>query len=103
MINSGGFKVWPREVEEMLYRHPAVADAAVVATFDPYAGERPMAYIVLKPGQTATEEDIIAYSRANLASFKAPSKVEFRTELPKLLTGKVLRRALREEAMHANQ
>jgi len=103
MINSGGFKVWPREVEEMLYRHPAVAAAAVVATFDPYAGERPMAYIVLKPGQTVTEEDIIAYSRANLASFKAPSKVEFRTELPKLLTGKVLRRALREEAMHANQ
>ncbi len=100
MINSGGFKVWPREVEEMLYRHPAVADAAVVATFDPYAGERPMAYVVLKPGQTATEEDIIAYSRANLASFKAPSKVEFRTELPKLLTGKVLRRALREEASH---
>ncbi len=98
MINSGGFKVWPREVEEMLYRHPAVADAAVVATFDPYAGERPMAYIVLKPGQTATEEDIIAYSRANLATFKAPSKVEFRTELPKLLTGKVLRRALREAA-----
>jgi long-chain acyl-CoA synthetase len=97
MINAGGFKVWPREVEEVLYAHPAVRDAAVVAMPDPYAGERPLAVIALKEGHSATAEDLIAYCQSRLASFKAPARVEFRADLPKLPTGKVLRRALRDE------
>lgn len=98
MINAGGFKVWPREVEEVLYTHPSVQEAAVVAMPDPYAGERPIAYVALKAGQVADEAELITYCRARLASFKAPSRVEFRHELPKLPTGKVLRRVLRDEA-----
>jgi long-chain acyl-CoA synthetase len=72
MINAGGFKVWPREVEEVLYAHPAVRDAAVVAMPDPYAGERPLAVIALKDGQSVTAEDLLAYCKSCLASFKAP-------------------------------
>jgi len=69
-----------------------------VAAPDPYAGERPVAYIALKAGQTATPEELIAYTKQHLASFKAPVRIEFRDELPKLPTGKVLRRQLRDEA-----
>ena len=98
MINAGGFKIWPREVEEVLFRHPAVREAAVVPMPDRYSGERPMAFIALKSGQSATAEELIAYCREHLASFKAPARVEFRDDLPKLPTGKVLRRELREEA-----
>ena len=98
MINSGGFKVWPREVEEVLFKHPAVREAAVVALADAHWGECPMAYITLKEGQTATGEELIAYCKENLANYKAPSLIEFRDELPKLPSGKVLRRLLRDEA-----
>jgi len=98
MINAGGLKIWPREVEEVLYRHPAVQEAAVVAMPDPYAGERPMAFVALKNGQTATADDLIAYCRTHLATFKAPRHIEFRPELPKLPTGKILRRILRDDA-----
>ena len=98
MINAGGFKVWPREVEEVFFRHPAVREAAVVGIPDDYAGERPMAYIVLKDGQTATAEELIAYCKEHLATFKVPRLIEFRDDLPKLPTGKVLRRVLRDEA-----
>ncbi|HWE61131.1 MAG TPA: long-chain fatty acid--CoA ligase [Chloroflexota bacterium] len=100
MINAGGFKVWPREVEEVLFRHPAVRDAAVVSMPDTYAGERPLAYVVLKDGQHADAAALIAYCKEHLASFKAPAMVAFRDELPKNNTGKVLRRELREEARH---
>lgn len=98
MINAGGFKVWPREVEEVLYRHPAVREAAVVPMPDSYAGERPLAYVALKPGCACTGDELIAYCRERLATYKAPVRVEFRPELPKLPTGKVLRRVLRDEA-----
>jgi long-chain acyl-CoA synthetase len=98
MINAGGFKVWPREVEEVLFRHPAVREAAVVAMPDAYLGERPMAYIALKKGQTARAEELIAYCQEHLATFKVPCRIEIRDELPKLPTGKVLRRFLRDEA-----
>lgn len=98
MINAGGFKVWPREVEEVLFRHPAVREAAVVAVPDSYLGERPMAYIALKKEQTGTEEELLAYCKEHLAIFKVPCHIEFRDELPKLPTGKVLRRVLRDEA-----
>ena len=98
MINAGGFKVWPREVEEVLFRHPAVREAAVVPMPDEYAGERPLAYVALKEGQQATADELIGYCKERLASFKAPVRVEFRPDLPKLPTGKVLRRVLRDEA-----
>lgn len=98
MINAGGFKVWPREVEEVLYRHPAVREVAVVPAPDSYVGERPVAYVALKEGTVCTAEEIIAYCRERLAAYKAPVRVEFRPDLPKLPTGKVLRRVLREEA-----
>jgi long-chain acyl-CoA synthetase len=98
MINSGGFKVWPREVEEVLFKHPAVREAAVVAMPDAYWGERPIAFIALKEGQSATQEELIAYCKEYLASYKAPYLLTFRDELPKSPTGKVLRRVLREEA-----
>jgi long-chain acyl-CoA synthetase len=98
MINTGGFKVWPREIEEVLFRHPAVRDAAVVAMPDAYWGERPIAYIALKEGQTATQQELIAYCKEHLATFKAPCLIKFRDDLPKLPTGKVLRRVLWDEA-----
>jgi len=97
MINSGGFKVWPREVEEILFKHPAVREAAVVAMPHAHWGERPIAFIALKEGQAATQEELISYCKEHLASYKAPYLVTFRDELPKSATGKVLRRVLREE------
>jgi long-chain acyl-CoA synthetase len=98
MINVSGFNVYPREVEETLFQHPAVADAAVVQYPDPYQGESVMAFVVLKPGQTATEQDIIDFCRERIAVFKCPRRVVFLDELPKNNTGKVLRRELRDRA-----
>jgi long-chain acyl-CoA synthetase len=96
MIDVSGLKVYPREVEELLFAHPAVREAAVVGMPDEYRGEAVHAYVVLKPGAKATEEEIIKYCRSNLATYKAPRKVTFVDELPKTLVGKVLRRRLRE-------
>lgn len=101
MINVSGFNVYPREVEETLFRHPAVADAAVVQYPDPYQGESVMAFVVLKQDETATEQDIIEFCRSQIATFKCPRKVVFRDALPKNNTGKVLRRELRDEAAQA--
>jgi long-chain acyl-CoA synthetase len=97
MIIAGGFNIYPREVDEVLYEHPKVAEAVAVGIPDEYRGETVKAYVVLKPGQEATEEEIIAFCRERLASYKAPRVVEFRAELPKTMVGKVLRRELREE------
>jgi long-chain acyl-CoA synthetase len=103
MIIAGGYKIFPREVEEVLYTHPKVAEAVLVGVPDEYRGETAKAFIVLKPGQQATAEEIITFCKERLASYKAPKLVEFRTELPKTMIGKVLRRALRDEeaANHA--
>jgi long-chain acyl-CoA synthetase len=102
MIIVKGFNVYPREVEELLFRHPAVADAAIVqAPFmrnGEIAGETVFAFVVLKPGMSATEGEIIDYCRVNLADYKVPTRVAFRADLPKNNTGKVLRRELRDEA-----
>jgi len=98
MILVSGYNVYPREVEETLYRHPAVADAAVVAYPDPYQGESVMAFIVRKAGQDVSAQDLIDYCRSQIAVFKCPRRVEFVEELPKNNTGKVLRRDLREKA-----
>ncbi len=99
LIIVGGFNVFPREVEEVLYQHPAVREGVVVGVPDPYAGERVKAYVVLKEGASATEEEIIAFLRERLTRYKVPSAVEFRASLPKTMIGKILRRALREEAL----
>jgi long-chain acyl-CoA synthetase len=103
MIVVSGFNVYPREVEETLFRHPAVAEAAVVQYPDPYQGESVLAYVVRKPGQTASEQEIIDYCRSQIAVFKCPRKIVFRDALPKNNTGKVLRRELREEATRLGQ
>ena len=99
MIDVSGLKVWPREVEEVLYEHPAVNEAAVVGIPDAYRGETVKAYVSLKPGYQGkvTEEDIIKFCREKIATYKAPRSVEFRDSLPKTLVGKILRRTLREE------
>jgi long-chain acyl-CoA synthetase len=97
MIICGGFNVYPREVEEALYLHPKILEAAVLGVPDPYRGETVKAFAVLKAGEKATVEEIIEFCRQNLARFKVPTQVEFRKELPKSHVGKVLRKVLREE------
>jgi long-chain acyl-CoA synthetase len=96
MIIVSGYNVYPREVEEVLFKHPAVADVSVIGVPDDYQGESVLAVVVLKPDQTATEQEIIDYCRDQIAVFKCPRKVVFRDALPKNNTGKVLRRELRE-------
>ncbi|MBC7231273.1 MAG: long-chain fatty acid--CoA ligase [Actinobacteria bacterium] len=97
MIIAGGFNIYPREVDEVLYEHPKVQEAVTVGIPDEYRGETVKVYIVLKPGEECTEEEIISFCRERLAPYKAPRMVEFRPELPKTMVGKILRRALREE------
>ncbi len=94
MIICGGFNVYPRDVEETLFQHPAVQEAAVVGLPDEYRGETVKAFVVLKEGMTASEEEIIAFCRERLARYKVPTAVEFRQSLPKSAVGKVLRREL---------
>jgi long-chain acyl-CoA synthetase len=96
MILRGGFNVYPREVEEVLYAHPAVAEAAVIGIAHPTHGEEVKAVVVLKVGAIATEQEIIDHCREHLAAYKYPRVIEFREELPKTATGKVLKRAMRE-------
>jgi long-chain acyl-CoA synthetase len=97
MIIAGGFNIYPREVDEVLFEHPKVQEAVAVGVPDEYRGETVKAYIVLKPDQECDEEEIISFCRERLAAYKAPRIVEFRAELPKSMVGKVLRRTLREE------
>ena len=99
MIIVSGFNVYPTEIEEALYRNPKISKVAVVGLPDPVTGEHAKAYIVLKEGQTATAEEIIAWCRAEggLTGYRVPKDIEFRDELPETLIGKVLRRILQEE------
>lgn len=99
VIKPGGFQVWPREVEEVISSYPKVLEVGVAGVMDPYRGETVKAWVVLKPGETATEEEIREYCKKNMAAFKVPTEVEFRTELPKTTVGKVLRRELVREHM----
>jgi long-chain acyl-CoA synthetase len=96
LIKTSGYQVWPREIEEVLAAHPAVAEVGVAGVVDAGKGEVVKAWVVLRAGQTATEADLRAFCREKLAPFKVPSRIEFRTELPKTMVGKVLRRALRD-------
>jgi long-chain acyl-CoA synthetase len=101
IIISSGLNIVPREIEEVLYLHPSVQEAVVAGIPDPKRGETVKAYVVLKPGQTATAEEITAFCAERLAPFKVPRLVEFRLELPKTQVGKYLRRVLIEEETHA--
>jgi long-chain acyl-CoA synthetase len=95
MLICSGMNVYPREVVEVLYQHPGVAEAAVVGMPDELRGEVPMAFIAPAPGASLTEKEIISFCRARLARFKVPRKVEFREQLPKTATGKILKQDLR--------
>ncbi len=95
-INAGGYKVWPREVEDVLYEHDAVLEAAVVGAPDDYRGETVKAFVSLRPDQSATAEQLIEFCRGRMAAYKYPRAVEILDELPKTVTGKLLRRELRE-------
>lgn len=97
MIISGGKNIYPREVEEILYSHPAVLEASVIGVPDPHWGEAVKAVVVLKDFAEATEEELIAHCKANLASYKKPRSIDFREALPKSATGKILKRLLRDE------
>jgi long-chain acyl-CoA synthetase len=97
MVIAGGYNIYPRDIEEVLFTHPKILEAAVAGIRDPYRGETLKAYVVLKEGETLTEEEVIEFCKANLAAYKVPKLVEFRKELPKTMVGKILRRVLREE------
>lgn len=97
MIIAGGFNIFPREIEEVLYEHPQILEAAIIGVPDEYRGETVKAYIVCKPGQSLTPEEVIQFCRQRLASFKVPRLIEFRETLPKSNIGKVLKRVLKSE------
>jgi long-chain acyl-CoA synthetase len=99
ILGAGGYNVYPREIEDALYEHPKVLEAAAIGVPMEGKGERTKIFIVLKPGETATEEEFIAFCKENLAPYKVPKFVEFRDQLPKTMVGKVLRRALKEEEL----
>ncbi|RSN51805.1 class I adenylate-forming enzyme family protein [Actinomadura sp. WAC 06369] len=95
MIVAAGYKIWPREVEDVLYEHPAVREAAVVGVPDPYRGETVRAHVSLRPGAAVTGDELREHCRARLAVYKAPAQVLIEDELPKSVSGKILRRELR--------
>jgi long-chain acyl-CoA synthetase len=103
LIIVGGFNVFPREIDELIYQHPKVKEGITVGIPDECKGERIKVYIVLKDGESATPEEFIAYFKERLTPYKVPSEVEFRTELPKSMIGKILRRALREDEIRKVQ
>ena len=94
LVKTSGFQVWPREIEEVLSGHPAVREVGVAGVPDPVKGEVAKAWVVLREGQRATEDELRSYCRERLAPYKVPARVVFRSELPKTTVGKVLRRAL---------
>jgi len=97
MINVAGEKVYPRDVEEILHRHPAVADAVVIGVPDPDRGEVVKAFVALKPGCSWTGEEVVEFLRPSLAAFKLPRSVEFVEAIPRSASGKALRRLLRTD------
>ncbi len=99
MIIAGGFNIYPKDIDQILAEHPKVAQAVAVGIPDRYRGETVEAFVVLKPGQSATEEEILEFCRKNLAKYKVPTQVEFRESLPKVSSNKILRRLLRQMAI----
>jgi long-chain acyl-CoA synthetase len=103
MIIAGGYNVYPREIDEVLYEHPKIADAVTIGVPDAYRGETVKVFVVVKPEETLTEEEVIAHCKEKLAAYKVPRVVEFRQELPKSMVGKVLRKELRAEESRTNE
>ncbi|HDZ23174.1 MAG: long-chain fatty acid--CoA ligase [Deltaproteobacteria bacterium] len=103
MIIAGGYNIYPREIDEVLYQHPKVADAATIGIPDEYRGETVKAFIVAKQGQTLTEEEITTFCTEKLAPYKRPKIIEFRKALPKSAVGKILRKVLKEEETAKNK
>ena len=99
MIISGGFNVYPRDIDEIYYDHPKVQEACSIGIPDPKRGENVKLFIVLKEGETATQEEMIEFGKTKLAAFKLPTEVEFRKELPKTNVGKILRKQLKSDEM----
>jgi long-chain acyl-CoA synthetase len=99
MIISGGFNVYPRDIDEVYYEHPKVQEACSIGIPDAKRGENVKLFVVLKEGETATQEEMIDYGKTKLAAYKLPSEVEFRKELPKTNVGKILRKQLRAEEL----
>nr|MDJ0990571.1 long-chain fatty acid--CoA ligase [Desulfobacterales bacterium] len=95
MIISGGYNVYPRDIEEVLFEHPQVAEATAIGVPHPKRGEQVKVFVVLKAGETATPEEILEFCKDKLATYKLPTEVEFRDELPKTNVGKVLKKDLR--------
>jgi long-chain acyl-CoA synthetase len=96
MIIAGGYNIYPRDIDEILYQHPKVAEGCAIGVPDPYRGETVKVFVVLKEGQTATAEEIIAFCKQKLAAYKVPKLVEFVPSLPKSAVGKILRKELRQ-------
>jgi acyl-CoA synthetase (AMP-forming)/AMP-acid ligase II len=96
MIITGGENIYPREIEEVLYAHPKILEAAVIGLPDPTWGERIQAVVALKEGESLTEQEVIDYCKGHIASFKKPKSVEFVERLPRSPAGKVLKRILKE-------
>ena len=99
LIKTSGMQVWPREIEEVLAAHPAVAKVGAAGVPDARRGEVPVAWVVPRAGIPVTTEELLEHCRANLAKFKVPARIELRKDLPKTMVGKVLRRALVAEAV----
>lgn len=99
MIISGGFNIYPRDIDEVFYQHPKVQEACSIGIPDPRRGENVKVFVVLKEGETATQEELLEYCSTKLAKYKLPSEIEFRKELPKTNVGKILRKQLRTEEM----
>ena len=99
MIIAGGYNIYPRDIDEVLYEHPKISDAVTIGVPDEYRGETVKVFVVVKPGESLTEEEVIAHCKERLAAYKVPRLVEFRDELPKTMVGKVLRKELRAEEL----
>jgi len=97
MIIAGGFNIYPREIDEVLYRHPKIRDAATLGVPDEYRGETVKCFIVVKQGETLTEEEVLVFCEEKLAAYKRPKIIEFCDDLPKSAVGKILRKSLRAE------
>lgn len=95
MIVAGGYNIYPKEIDEVLYDHPKIVEACAVGVPDEYRGETVKAFIVVKPGERLTREEVIAYCRERLSAYKVPKQIEFLDSLPKSAVGKILRRELR--------
>jgi len=103
LIKPGGYQVWPREVEEVIASNPFVLDVGVAGIPDPYRGETVKAWVVVKPGENLSEQEVKDWCKERLAKYKVPTEVEFRSELPKTTVGKILRRELVREHKEAAQ